>query len=71
MVAAGLKPGQPILKAIGVTEMVRIDYVAKRSDIGSIVERKPYVIPPEEDLDEETQELVDRLADDDWEEPAD
>jgi hypothetical protein len=71
MVAAGLKPGQPILKAIGVTEMVKIDYVAKRSDIGSIVERKPYVIPPEEELDEETQELVDRLADDDCEEPAD
>lgn len=65
MVATGLKPGQPILDAMGVTELVRIDYVAKRSDIGSIVERKPYVIPPDEELDDEDQDLIDRLADDD------
>lgn len=51
LVAAGLKKRQKITAAGGTTEMVRVDYVSKRSDIGSIVERKPYELPPEEEPD--------------------
>ena len=59
LVAAGLKKGQQITDAAGTTEMLRVDYVSKNSDLGSIVERKPYVIPPED----EDREFDDFLED--------
>ena len=49
LAAAGLEKGQQITDAVGTTEMLRVDYISKNSDLGSIVERKPYVIPPEDD----------------------
>ena len=58
MVAAGLTKDQKITDAIGTTEMLRIDYVSKNSDLGGIVERKPYVIPPEDD-DSEYDDFLD------------
>lgn len=60
MVAAGLNKGQHITDAVGTTEMIRIGYVSKNSDLGSIVERKPYVIPPEDD-DSEFDDCLDDL----------
>ena len=58
LVAAGLRKDQKISDAIGTTEMLRVDYVSKNSDLGSIVERKPYVIPPEDD-DSEFDDCLD------------
>lgn len=60
LVAAGLTKDQKITDAVGTTEMIRIGYVSKNSDMGSIVERKPYVIPPEDD-DSEFDDCLDDL----------
>lgn len=65
LAAAGVDDDRPASDGVGVTEIVRLDYVSRNSGIGSIVERKPYVLPPEEELEEEDQELIDRLSDDD------
>lgn len=61
LIAAGVPSGETVDAGIGVCEIINLDYVSKKSDFGSIVERKPYVVPP----DDEDQEENDVLADDD------
>lgn len=42
LIAAGIKPGPNMKKAVGLEEKVHLAYWSSTSDIGSIVERVPY-----------------------------
>ena len=53
LAAAGVPDDATADAGIGVTEMIRIDYVSKKTNVGSIVERKPYTVPPAADDDTE------------------
>lgn len=58
LAAAGIPKGATADAGIGVCEFVTIDYVSKNSELGSIVERQPYVAPPPADEDEDEDDLL-------------
>lgn len=58
LVAAGVPNGATVDAGIGVCEIINLDYVSKKSDFGSIIERRPYVAPSGYDDQEESDELV-------------
>ena len=66
LAAAGVASGETADAGIGVCEIINLDYVSKKSDFGSIVERKPYVAPPDtqDEEDDEGEEDSDYLEDD-------
>lgn len=65
IVAAGVKPGPNLKDAIGVTEWIRLGYLSNKSDLGSIVERKPY---RDDDVEEDDDSEFDGMLPDDEEE---
>ena len=65
LAAAGVSSGETADAGIGACEIISLDYVSQKSDFGSIVERKPYVAPPEPDDQDEDDEDGDYLTDED------
>ena len=63
MAAAGVSSGETADAGIGTCEIINLDYVSKKTDFGSIIERKPYVAPPEPDAQDEEDD-DDYLTDD-------
>ena len=59
LIAAGVTKGETVDAGIGVCEIINLDYVSKKSDFGSIIERKPYVVPPDNNEKEEEDMLAD------------
>lgn len=53
LVAAGVPENAKVNAGIGVEEIIEIDYISKSSDLGSIVNRKPYTPtePADDDID--------------------
>lgn len=57
LTAAGVSKDANADAGIGVEEIIEIDYISKNSDLGSIVNRKPYTTPSANDEDEEEDDL--------------
>ena len=55
IVTAGVKPGPNLRDAIGITELIELAYRSDKSDLGSIIARKPYR-DDDADLDDDSDE---------------
>ena len=65
LAAAGVPNGATADAGIGVCEVINLDYVSKKSDFGSIIERKPYVASPDSEDQEEDDEQLEEDEDED------
>ena len=66
LAAAGVPEGATADAGVGTEEIVELDYVNKDSDLGSIVNRRPYTVPTSDDEDEDAdQDEDDMLLEDD------
>lgn len=59
LIAAGIRPGPNMKDAIGIEEKVHFAYWSDRSDIGSIVERLPYIEPNDTEDAEDDDDYLD------------
>lgn len=57
--AAGVSCDANADAGIGVEEIIELDYVSKSSDLGSIVNRRPYTTPSADDENEDENEAED------------
>lgn len=64
IVAAGVKPGPNLKDAIGVTELIKLAYLSDKSDLGSIIARKPYR-DDDSNSEDDDSEVDDMLTDED------
>lgn len=63
LAAAGISKNANADAGLGVEEIIEIDYISKNSDLGSIVNRRPYITSSANDKDEDDEDDV--LLDDD------
>lgn len=57
--AAGVPNGATVDAGIGTEEIIEVDYITPNSDMGSIVNRRPYTAPSADDEDEAENETED------------